>query len=537
MEFRDCFFRLQNGNDVRGAAIATEKEALTLTPGLVSYIAQAFGGFLEKKLGKPAQELRIGVGRDSRITGPDMASACLRGLQEAQCFDCGIASTPAMFRSCVMAESDFDGAVMITASHLPFNRNGMKFFTKEGALEKKELSAILEGAAALAQETGQEDDLDIIRYGGKTAAGAGETDGQSGSFAEDAQSGPSAAESYDIIDLYSRQIREIILSQTGGISEQPLAGLHIVVDAGNGAAGFFPGKILEPLGADVSGSSFLEPDGMFPNHVPNPENGAAMDAICKSVMENHADLGVIFDCDGDRAAVVLADGTPANRNTLIALLAAIVTEEHPGSTVVTDSVTSDELQEFLEGELGLKHLRYQRGYKNVINKGIELNAAGEDCELAIETSGHGAFKENYFSDDGAYLSVKIISKMAVMKREGKDISSLIKDLKHPAESIEMRYQIEDETGDTRDFKEYGTFVLDGFTDFAKADPRFRIVEPNYEGVRIAFDDEEVKGWLLLRKSLHDPVLPMNVEAQEVGGTDLILARIAPFIEQCRRLKI
>ena len=522
MDFRDCFFRLQNGNDVRGAAIATEKEALTITPGLVSYIAQAFAAFLGEKTGKPADKLRIGVGRDSRITGPDLASACVRGLRGVQRFDCGIASTPAMFRSCVMAESDFDGAVMITASHLPFNRNGMKFFTKEGALEKKEMSDILERAAALAGEFGREDDLDIVCYeGGGSVSEAAET----------------AASAMDIVSLYSSQMRQIILAQTGAAGDRPLAGLHIVVDAGNGAAGFFPGQILAPLGADVNGSAYLDPDGMFPNHVPNPENKTAMEAICSSVLANKADLGVIFDCDGDRAAVVLADGTPANRNTLIALLAAIVKEEHPGSTIVTDSVTSDELQEFLEGELGLKHLRYQRGYKNVINKGIELNASGEDCELAIETSGHGAFKENYFSDDGAYLSVKIISKMAVMKKEGKELASLIEKLGQPAESIEIRYQIEDREGDERDFREYGSFVLDGFRAFAESDPRFRIVEPNYEGIRISFDDEEVKGWLLLRKSLHDPVLPMNVEAQKEGGTDLILARIAPFMDQCRRLKI
>jgi phosphomannomutase len=68
-------------------------------------------------------------------------------------------------------------------------------------------------------------------------------------------------------------------------------------------------------------------------------------------------------------------------------------------------------------------------------------------------------------------------------------------------------------------------------------PLFHVVEPNYEGVRIAFDDEEVKGWLLIRKSLHDPVLPMNIESKEAGGTDVILERINDFFARYKRLSV
>ena len=239
---------------------------------------------------------------------------------------------------------------------------------------------------------------------------------------------------------------------------------------------------------------------------------------------------IIFDCDGDRGAVVFSDGTEVNRNALIALMAAIVKEGHPGSTVVTDSVTSDELTEFLEGELGLVHLRYKRGYKNVIDKGIELNKDGTDCELAIETSGHGALKENYFSDDGAYMCVKIICKMAKMKQEGRKIEDLISSLKMPAESKEVRYRISGE-----DFKEYAAGVLKDFENFASHDERFHVVEPNFEGVRVSFDDDEVKGWLLLRMSLHDPVMPMNAEAEKEGGVGIILGRIQPFISRYEKL--
>ena len=137
--------------------------------------------------------------------------------------------------------------------------------------------------------------------------------------------------------------------QPGAWSEAVFeTGLHIVVDAGNGVGGFYADQVLAPLGADVSGSQFLEPDGMFPNHIPNPENKGAIDAASKMVLDSSADLGLIFDTDVDRMGCIGATGQEINRNTLVALAAAIVLEDHPGTTVVTDSLTSDGLRTFIE---------------------------------------------------------------------------------------------------------------------------------------------------------------------------------------------
>ena len=152
--FEKYFMRLQNGNDVRGAAIATESEERTLTEGLVTFIANAFAAFLAEKLGKEVSELRIGIGHDSRVTADVLMAAAIRGLGDAEVYDCGLITTPAMFQSTILPESDFDGSVMLTASHLPFNRNGMKFFTKEGSLEKKQLTEILGRASACAPRCG-----------------------------------------------------------------------------------------------------------------------------------------------------------------------------------------------------------------------------------------------------------------------------------------------------------------------------------------------------------------------------------------------
>ncbi len=505
METKELFMRLKNGNDVRGAALAAEGEERTLTPGLVTLIARAFSLWLADECGKPADSLKIGVGHDSRVTAEMMKDACIRGLAPSEVFDCGLITTPAMFQSTVLPESGFDGAVMITASHLPFNRNGMKFFTPKGGIEKTDLEVILENAAASADELAVPDEGDFIRV-------------------TKLPEGPAAAP-FDMVTVYSDQMKKLICESVKADQfDKPLKGLHIVVDAGNGASGFFADRILSALGADISGSVYLEPDGTFPNHIPNPENEKAMQAVRSAVLSAGADLGVIFDCDGDRGAVVLNDGTEVNRNTLIALLSAIIAPEYPGSTVVTDSVTSDELAVFLEDELHLRHLRFKRGYKNVIGKGVELNAKGEECELAIETSGHGAFRGNYFSDDGAYIAVRIICKMAEMRKNGGKLQDLIAKLGQPAESEEHRYKIL-----CPDFRSYGENVLADFLQFAEQDPRFNIVEPNYEGIRISFDDEEVRGWLLIRMSLHDPVMPLNVESSGKGGCAVIMKRIEPFI--------
>jgi phosphomannomutase len=271
-----------------------------------------------------------------------------------------------------------------------------------------------------------------------------------------------------------------------------------------------------------------EPGKIVHAIIPEPENliwcAGEMERLQKEG-KSEVKLGYMPDCDGDRGAVVFADGREINRNTLIALLAAIVRQTSPGSVVVTDSCTSDELRSFLEERLGMRQLRFKRGYKNVINKGIELNAAGENCELAIETSGHGAFRENYFSDDGAYIGVKIIIELAKMRRQGKALEDLLEGFSEPEEAIEVRLHITDP-----EFRSYGAKVLEEFSAFAAKDPRFHIVEPNYEGVRISFDDEEVQGWMLMRQSLHDPVLAMNIESRKAGGCTVIRERIRTFLE-------
>ena len=424
----DDFKKLANGSDIRGVAIpGVPDEPVTLTPEAANRIAAGFVRFLSETTGKSPAELQIAVGHDSRISALAIKDSVLTGLTYtgAHGIDCVLASTPAMFMATIFEDTAADGSIMITASHLPYNRNGLKFFTAAGGADKADIEKILTYAAEAPEAHGTLEH--VLKF--------------------------------DLIGRYCEHLCKKIRDALGG-AERPLAGMHIVVDAGNGAGGFFAGRILTSLGTDVS------------------------------------------------------------RNALIAMMAAILAPESPGSTIITDSVTSDGLHDFLEDHLHLKHLRYMRGYKNVINECIRRNAAGEISPLAIETSGHGALSENYYLDDGAYLAVKLLIAAAKAHAEGKTLGDLIKDLRHPAEEREIRIKI---TG-TDDVKAYGRDVLTAFEQRAK-DRGLPIASPSYEGVRLIFPG----GWALLRMSLHDPNMPLNIEADAAGGADVIEREIRALL--------
>ena len=486
------FMKLQNGSDIRGIAMeGVEGEEVNLTEEAAGAIGGSFAYWLGFKAGKNPYDLRIAVGHDSRLSAGPLKEALFKGMTMfgAEVYDAGLASTPAMFMSTVLPQLDFDGAVMITASHLPWNRNGFKFFTREGGLDAEDITEILKRASK----------YNFV-----------------GEYYE--------ANETNVLQMYAAYLRQMI---SMGLKDIPggLSGMHIVVDAGNGAGGFFATDVLEPMGADISGSRFLEPDGTFPNHQPNPENKKAMASICEAVRESHADLGIIFDTDVDRSAAVGPDGMPIARNEMIALAAAIAAEDYPGGTVVTDSITSRQLHEFLEDKLGLRHLRYKRGYRNVINKAREISSDSEQAFLAIETSGHAAYSDNFYLDDGAFLAVQTVINAARLKSEGKDITALIDGLERPAESAEYRIRLEAD-----DYRELGSRILEKMETWVRETRGFELEVPNFEGVRVNYDIDGSTGWFLLRKSLHDPCMPLNIESDEEGGIDKVLPMICGFLE-------
>lgn len=497
----DFYKQFKSGTDIRGVASeGVEGQSVNLTDEVVAAMADGFVLWLSKKVNKPANELTISVGRDSRISGPRIMEITTNRFKAcgANVLCCGLASTPSMFMTTV--DLGCDGALQITASHHPFNRNGLKFFTREGGLEGKDIEAILTYT--------QNDEHPESCDGGKITE-------------------------VDYMSDYAKGLCEKIKKEVNADDyEHPLKGFKIVVDAGNGAGGFYAEKVLSVLGADTNGSRYLKPDGMFPNHVPNPEDAEAMASICEAVKEVNADLGVIFDTDVDRGGAVDSKGNEINRNRLVAVAAAIALEDNDGGTIVTDSITSSGLKHFIENTLGGKHYRYRRGYKNVIDKALELNAQGINCPLAIETSGHAAMRENYFLDDGAYLCTKIIIKAAQLRKAGKELDELTAELKEPVESKEIRFKITE-----KDFRACGEKIIADLTAYAEKQEGWLVADDNREGIRVSFDKESGDGWFLLRLSVHDPIMPLNIESDSEGGVETIYNKLYEFLKTTNGLEI
>ena len=138
-------------------------------------------------------------------------------------------------------------------------------------------------------------------------------------------------------------------------------------------------------------------------------------------------------------------------------------------------------------------------------------------------SGHGALKENYFLDDGAYLITKLLIKMAQLKKENRTLFSLIDSLAEPAESAEVRMNIT-----IPEFAPYGSGVLKDLADYA-AKQGWDVAKENYEGIRVSFGEDEGDGWFLLRMSLHDPLMPLNIESNCAGGVHKIAEKLYAFL--------
>ncbi|RYR14201.1 hypothetical protein Ahy_B04g070796 isoform B [Arachis hypogaea] len=521
-EEMDKIRRLQNGSDVRGVALEGEKgRPVDLTPPAVEAIVESFGEWvisgLESEKGHPVENVRVSLGRDPRISGTKLSTAVFAGLARAGCmvYDMGLATTPACFMSTLLPPFMYDASIMMTASHLPYTRNGLKFFTKRGGLTSQQVEEICDKAAH--------------KYANRLAKVSTLLN--------------VLPTKVDFMSTYAKHLREIIKERVNHPLhyDTPLQGFQIIVNAGNGSGGFFTWDVLDKLGADTFGSLHLNPDGMFPNHIPNPEDKTAMALTRAAVLDNSADLGIVFDTDVDRSGVVDKKGNPINGDRLIALMAAIVLKENPGSTIVTDARTSMGLTRFIT-ERGGHHCLYRVGYRNVIDKGAQLNDEGIETHLMMETSGHGALKENHFLDDGAYMVVKIIIEMVRMKLAGSDddegIGILIKDLEEPCESVELRINI---ISEARDAKAKGSEAIQTFRKYIE-EGKLKgweldacgdcwvsegcLLDSNHTPTpidaymyraKVSNDEHGEHGWVHMRQSIHNPNIAVNMQSSVQGG--------------------
>lgn len=302
------FKRLQNEFDVRGVSIKSDKQPeVTFCPQEAFYIAAAFSSWLTSSStgsfdGKEEPRPRFVVGCDSRLTSQALSRAVFEGFEstsKGSAQELSLCSTPSVFHACQNEGLGAVGGIMVTASHLPYDRNGMKFFTCDGGLTSSQLFEVLGLASTLFERDQEGSKL----YGGMTREPAAVIPNFT----------PSSTKY--VLDVYGAHLVHLLRSGVnappagadgGGRKptwHRPLQGLKILVNAGNGAGGFFT-RVLQQCGADTRGSLYLDPDGRFPNHPPNPENREAMRRTQKAVREAQAHLGVVFDTDGEPHAII-----------------------------------------------------------------------------------------------------------------------------------------------------------------------------------------------------------------------------------------
>ncbi|MDR6990074.1 phosphomannomutase/phosphoglucomutase [Luteimonas sp. 3794] len=340
--------------DIRGVV------GTTLDAGVAELIGQAVGSLMRE------QDLAdIVVGRDGRLSGPDLVAGLIAGLRKAgrNVIDIGMAPTPLIYFGAYHLRTGC--CISVTGSHNPPDYNGFK-----------------------------------IVVGGETLSGDAITDLHT-RVADDrlhTAPQPGAVSERDISDDYVRRIADDI---------QIARPLKIVVDAGNGVAGELGPRVLEAIGAEVV-PLYCDIDGTFPNHHPDPSEPQNLEDLVRTVQRFDADLGIAFDGDGDRLGVVTKDGENIFADRLLMLFAADVLERNPGAMIVFDVKCTGRLPGHV-----LRHggspLMWKTGHSLIKAKMRETGA-----ELAGEMSGHFFFAERWYGfDDGIYAAARLLEILAL----------------------------------------------------------------------------------------------------------------------------
>ena len=390
---------------------------------------------------------RILIGRDARLSSPAIRDALCQGLIESGCTidDMGLSTTPMVYF--FTAKEHYDASVQITASHNPADHNGMKV-SKRGALP-------------VGYDTGLKD---LQRHV------------ESGSLPPCATT-PGTCHTVDYRAIFIDWLRAY---------QQDLSQIKIVVDGSDGVAGIL---IPELLGPQITYLNMI-PDGRFPHHAPNPlevENCAQLSA---RVIQEKADIGVIFDGDADRVMFVDEHGRFIQPDYLIPVIARYFLAKEPGATVIHDIRTSRGVIETLREE-GAHPLigKVGHAYAKVL-----LRASGAIC--GGELAGHYYFRDFFCCDSGELAALIVLDAVAQAKRNDISFSQLMAPIMRYANSGEINFKIQDKPaaiaalGPT--LKQFGA-ILD---------------ESTLDGLRVEYAD----GWVNIRQSNTEPYLRLIVEA-------------------------
>ncbi|HEX9967894.1 MAG TPA: phosphomannomutase/phosphoglucomutase [Solirubrobacterales bacterium] len=339
-------------------------------------IGRAFARVLGRLRGKEPSELRIGLGRDMRLTAPAMAAELRAGLidEGAAVVDAGMVATEMLYH--LVGSRGLDGGAMCTASHNPKAYTGVKL--------------IREGALALSGDAGIGD----VRR--EIEAGLGEAPG-GGSFEE-----------VDVWDEY----REHALSFIDPGKVRPL---KVVVDGGNGMAGPMVGPILQQLGLDLE-EMYFEPNGEFPDHEPNPLLEENRRMIIERVRASGADLGIAWDGDADRCFFIDGEGVFCDGDFVCALLARAALAKEPGATILYDPRSSRAVPDLVAAEGGRSDL------SRVGHAFFKQRMREESAVFGGEVSGHYYFRDFWCADSGTIPALLVLELLSV---DGRSLAELM----------------------------------------------------------------------------------------------------------------
>ncbi|MGB0121533.1 MAG: phosphomannomutase/phosphoglucomutase [Solirubrobacterales bacterium] len=361
-------------------------------------IGRAFVLTLADLSGKEAADLRVGLGRDMRLTAPAMAAAYKAGMvaEGAHVIDAGQVATEMLYY--LVGSRELDGGAMCTASHNPKAYTGVKL--------------VREGALPLSGDAGIGDIEKLVEGGLGTAPGGG------------------SEESIDLWDEFHAEVVKFV-------DPDRIKPLKVVVDGGNGMAGPMVGPILKKLGMDLV-ELYFEPDGEFPDHEPNPLLEENRQLIIKAVKDENADLGIAWDGDSDRCFFIDGDGRFCDGDFICALLARAALESEPGGLILYDPRSSRAVPDIVAAAGGKTSL------SRVGHAFFKARMRKEDAVFGGEVSGHYYFRDFYCADSGTIPALTILQLLAT---EGKSLSQLMEEF-HSKYFIsgEINSEVEDQQG-------------------------------------------------------------------------------------------
>jgi phosphomannomutase/phosphoglucomutase len=428
-----------------------------LTPEFVEFLGRGIGTYFRQH-GKK----RVALGRDARLSSPAYAGALTRGLLSTGCsvVDIGLVPTPLLYFAVFYKKNE--AAVMITGSHNPPEYNGFKMMVGEETLYGQTIQEIYRILRDNALITDKE--------------GTRSTD--------------------DVIPEYKQYVEKDI---------QLRRKLKVVLDAGNGTAGFVAVPIFKRLGCEVT-ELYCEPDGLFPNHHPDPTLPEAMEDLIKTVRETGADFGVGYDGDGDRIGVVDDSGRLLWGDMLMIVFARDILPANHGAAVISEVKAS----KLLYGEiarLGGRPIMWKTGH-SLIKKKIRE----EKALLAGEMSGHIFFADRFFGfDDAIYASARLAE---ILARSGKKLSEILADLPEAYSTPEIRVYASDE-------------VKFRIVDAVKKELATRYPVVDIDGIRVSYP----KGWALVRASNTQAALVLRYEADTPEDLEAIKQEVGKTLER------